>query len=353
MTGGIIIVGAGPAGAMLAYLLASRGVNVTLLERQHDFEREFRGEVLMPSGVEVFRQAGLSKQFDELPKHSLRRAAVFKGERKLLDLELGAALGKDAAFTAVSQPAMLEMLVAQAARHASFTFIRGAAVRGLTVEDSRITGVEILIRGRTQTLWGDLVIGADGRASTVRRKAGLEIIRRSQHFDIVWCRVPLMVNDDYDGARIYVGNRHFALAYPTYDGRLQVAWVIRKGAIGELRSRGIEHWIAEMASHVSSEFGEHLLAHIHDVTQPFLLDVICDLMPEWTRSGLLPHRPSKAADGHAERDRNGGRFSNRRTSHQGKCLSASAGPEKPDNQRLGRSQPSPGHHPAEHQKGRP
>jgi 2-polyprenyl-6-methoxyphenol hydroxylase-like FAD-dependent oxidoreductase len=182
---------------------------------------------------------------------------------------------------------MLEMLVEEAARHASFTFIRGAAVRGLIVEDARITGVEILARGRTQTLGGDLVIGADGRASTVRRKAGLEIIRRPQHFDIVWCRVPMMANDGYDGARVFVGNRHFALAYPTYDGRLQVAWVIRKGAIGELRSRGIEHWIAEMASHVSSKFGEHLRSHVHDVTQPFLLDVICDLMPAWTKPGLL------------------------------------------------------------------
>lgn len=272
---------------MLAQLLASRGIEVTLIERQHDFEREFRGEVLMPSGVEVLRQAGLASQFQTLPQHSLRRAAIFNGKRRILEIDLAGVLGEGAAFTAVSQPAMLEMLVAEAARNASFVFERGASFRDLIVEQGRVVGVEIASGGQSRSIRGDLVIGADGRASTVRRKAGLEITRRPQEFDIVWCRVPGQTTSAFDGARVFLGNRHFALAYPTYDGRLQMAWVIRKGAIGELRSRGIEHWVAEMAAHVAPDLGDHLRAHVHDVTQPFLLDVICDLMPVWTRPGLL------------------------------------------------------------------
>ena len=81
-----IIVGAGPAGATLAYLLAKRGVSVTLLERQTDFSREFRGEVLMPSGIAALHEAGLRKQFNALPHQSLAAIEIFRGERRLISI---------------------------------------------------------------------------------------------------------------------------------------------------------------------------------------------------------------------------------------------------------------------------
>ena len=285
----IAIIGAGPGGAMLAYLLASRGVRVTLVERQHDFEREFRGEVLMPSGVEVFRQAGLSNQFAQVPTSPLRRALIFQREKLIFTLDLGALLAPNAAFVAVSQPAMLEMLVAESSRFPNFKFQRGAAMRDLIIENERITGVEAVTSGISKQIDADLVIGADGRASVVRKRSGLDTVRHSQAFDIVWCKVPRppasIVGDNT--AQVFLGHQHFALAFPTYDDRLQIAWVIRKGAIGELRRGGVEHWINEMASHVSRGLADHLHANVNQITQPFLLDVICDLMPVWTRPGLL------------------------------------------------------------------
>jgi 2-polyprenyl-6-methoxyphenol hydroxylase-like FAD-dependent oxidoreductase len=286
----IVIVGAGPAGAMLALLLARRGIDVTLIERQRDFEREFRGEVLMPSGIEVFRQAGLADQFAKLPTNGLHRVRLFNRRQQILHVDLSQVLGRGNAFTAVSQPAMLEMVCTESSRHSSFQLERGTTMRELIVENERVVGVEIASGGTSRQIRADLVIGADGRASTVRRRSGLETFRRPQAFDIVWCKVPAPNHDSpsaFDGASVFLGNNHFSLAFPTFGDQLQIAWVIRKGAIGELRSRGIEQWIEEMANHVTADFGEHLRANIRRITQPFLLDVICDLMPVWTKPGLL------------------------------------------------------------------
>ena len=108
-----IVVGAGPAGALLSCLLARRGVTVTLLERQTDFSREFRGEILMPSGIAAFHEAGLRQQFDALPNLAIGTVEIFRGEQRVFALSLD---GFDPAPRVVPQPAMLEMIVAEATK---------------------------------------------------------------------------------------------------------------------------------------------------------------------------------------------------------------------------------------------
>src|SRR6266446_1902732 len=121
----VVIVGAGPAGAALSYLLARRGVPVTLLERQTDFAREFRGEALMPSGVDAFAQMGLGAALDALPQTRIGTVELYRGARRLA--RVGLTLEQIGSFgpRIVSQPAMLEMLVAEAARFPSFRLERG------------------------------------------------------------------------------------------------------------------------------------------------------------------------------------------------------------------------------------
>src|SRR5271167_2371270 len=121
-----IVVGAGPAGALLAYLFARRGVPVTLLERQTDFSREFRGEILMPSGIAAFREAGLRQQFDAIPNLPMETVELFRGERRLVTIALD---GFDPRPRVVPQPAMLEMIVAEAAKLPNFKLERGVTVR--------------------------------------------------------------------------------------------------------------------------------------------------------------------------------------------------------------------------------
>jgi len=284
----VVIVGAGPAGAALAYLLARRGVEVTLIERQTDFAREFRGEVLMPSGIDAFAQMGLRAAFDALPHREVHRVELYRDGRFLFLLALNRQQLGSSTFRVVAQPALLELLVAEARRFPSFRIERGMRVLDVLWENERVVGVRAAGKEGERDLRGDFVIGADGRASVLRKRAGLHEERNPQTFDIVWCKIPL---PDFlaDGAtgRAYLGHGHLAIMFPSYDGRLQIGWVINKGAFGELRRRGIEEWLDEMAQHVGVELAAHLHACRAEISHPFVLDVICDRLVHWTAPGLL------------------------------------------------------------------
>jgi len=116
--GGVVIVGAGPAGMALAYLLARRGVGVTVLETHHDFARVFRGEVLQRSGIDAFRQMGLGEPFDSLPHIEVQFIEIYSRGR--LAFRSGADVFGRGLMRQVSQPALLQMLADEAGRHPSF-----------------------------------------------------------------------------------------------------------------------------------------------------------------------------------------------------------------------------------------
>src|SRR3954470_14434628 len=125
-TGRVIIVGAGPAGMALAYLLARRGIEVTVLEAPQDFARAFRGEGVQRSGIDAFRQMGLDEAFDRLPHTEMRTVEIYSRGRLVVRAEADG-LGRGA-MRAVSQPALLELLAAEAGRHPSFRLERGVSM---------------------------------------------------------------------------------------------------------------------------------------------------------------------------------------------------------------------------------
>ncbi len=280
-----IVVGAGPAGALLAYLFARRGVPVTLLERQTDFSREFRGEVLMPSGIAAFREAGLRQQFDALPNLSIGTAELFRGERRLVTIALD---GFDPRPRVVPQPAMLEMIVAEATKtkFPGFKLERGVTVRDLIYEKDRVIGVHADTLEGPRDYRGDFVIACDGRASAIRKRAALPEDRIMQGFDVVWGHV---AGHFLDGrtARGYIGSGHLLIIYPSPEGHMQIGWVIDKGTFGDIRKLGADGWIGELAPHVSPDLREFLVANKTGLAHPFLLDVVCDRLREWTAPGLL------------------------------------------------------------------
>ena len=287
MSASVVVVGGGPAGALLAYLLASRGIAVTLVERHVDFAREFRGEGLVPGGQKMFREAGLWAEFEALPSTVFERAELhFKGRpvaRVRLDWQ------DRLAPRFVSQPAMLEMLVDQASRCPSFTLRRGGRVTGPVVRDGRVVGVELAIGGAVETLEADYVFACDGRFSTMRTRTNLDHPCQPQSFDVVWCKVPMpgFYRDQPATVRVSFGGRHFGIFIPTYDGRLQIGWVIPKDSYPEFRARGITGWMEEIARWVADDMADHLRTHAGDPSHPFLLDVVCDNYQKWSTPGLL------------------------------------------------------------------
>ena len=287
-SGSVIVVGAGPAGATLAYLLASRGVEVTLLERQRDFSREFRGEILLPSGLAALSQMGLRAVFDGVPRRVPTAIELYANAQRIFQLAFDPAfLGPDPP-TAFSQPAFLEAVIAAAGEHASFRVELGASVGDLLYGSGRVVGVEARLDGSDLELQADLVVGADGRSSSVRRRSGLEARRHGLDVDIAWFKVPLPEFMSVGApVRVYIGRAHLLIAYGAPDGLLQVAWVITKGTFGELRRRGIEEWVAEIADHVTPDLAAHLSAHRGALTHPFLLSAVSDRVVHWALPGVL------------------------------------------------------------------
>jgi len=186
----VVIVGAGPAGAALALLLASRGIATTLIERQRDFEREFRGEVMMPSGLSVLDALGVDVEKAGLPHRRPNELEIYVERKRVAHFAADAALFEGRTPLFVSQPALLEHLVALASRNDGFRFLRGAAVRDLVHENGRVAGVRIETAEGEEHLRAALVIGADGRASIVRRRGGFTARDLGAPMDVVWTKLP-------------------------------------------------------------------------------------------------------------------------------------------------------------------
>jgi len=282
----VAVVGAGPAGAALAFLFARRGISVTLVERQSDFAREFRGEGLMPGGVEALQQMGLAAELESLPQARIQAVDVYLNRRHRLHIDASALPAETPLPRFVSQPALLEMLVEQAGKHPGFELLRGASVRDLVHTGDRVTGLRVDGAAGAHEVSADYVIGCDGRASVVRKRAHLERARDAQAFDVVWCKLPLP--EFMRGrARACVGRGHFALLFEAPDGLLQLGWAIEKGSFGDIRCAGIEHWVEELASTVPDDLADWIRAHAREVSHPFLLDVVCDHLDVWSAPGVL------------------------------------------------------------------
>ncbi len=286
----VIIVGAGPGGAVLAYLLARSGVRTTLLERHTDFAREFRGEVLMPGGLEPFSQMGLWEALDSVPHTPVERFGIYANGKKVAGLELPEGVFGQYGPRWVSQPDLLEMLVGEAARFPSFELVRGAAVRHLVRDQGRVVGVGISSETGERELRAELIIGADGRASMVRKRSGLPVEEDATPMDIVWLKLPRP--DDLEifsetELRAYIGGGRLLLVAATPDDRMQLGWIIPKGSFGDLRSRGLPALIDEIAGQADPEMAEHLRRHREDSVSPFLLSTVSNHVQSWSAPGML------------------------------------------------------------------
>ncbi len=285
--GRVVIVGAGPAGLALGYLLARRGVGVTVLETHQDFARAFRGEGVQRSGMDAFRQMGLGEQFDLLPHIELRTIEFYFDGRLVVRAD-AAGFGRGQA-RAVPQPAMLQLLADEAGKHPCFRLELGVTVRELLRENGRVVGVRASAGDGPREYRADLVVGADGRNAATRKHSGLgELSGSTEAYDILWLKVPYP--DGYPDRTTAIAAKvrdRGGLAYPTADGQIQVGMVIPKGGFAALRARGKDQWTEELIAAFPAYLADHLRAHREIVAGATLLDVVCGRLTEWTAPGLL------------------------------------------------------------------
>jgi 2-polyprenyl-6-methoxyphenol hydroxylase-like FAD-dependent oxidoreductase len=281
----VVVVGAGPAGAAVSLLLARAGVNVTLIERERTFDRAFRGEALMPTGLDALRALGVWDRVEALPWRLLEAWEIYLDRQPIMQVaEPSATLG-ERALRVVPQPQLLELLVAEAASLPEFTFVPGAAARGLISREGKIAGVLTAISQGTREFEADLVIGCDGRASLVRKRSGLPLDLLPESYDVIWFKLP--VPERLRGRRpilIFASGPDVALAYVSWDDRLQVAWLVGKGAWRELRGRD---WLAECTRLLPAWLADHFHSARTEMEGPTPLDVVVGRCRRWSMPGLL------------------------------------------------------------------
>ena len=283
----VIVVGGGPAGALLAFLFARGGVATTLIERHIDFSREFRGEGMTPGGMAAIRAAGLWGAFDRLPATKLVSMAMYSRNRPFIALDLDEVLPEGAQFIRIlAQPRLLEFIVSEASVFSNFSFLRGVVVRDVLIEEGRVVGVRIGEEGAERELRAGYVVAADGRYSTLRKRLGFELGGDPQVFDVVWCKVPRPSGMVKGRVYSFLLDEFFALAFPTEDDHVQVGRIIPKGSFRDFKGQAGGDWAAKVAESLPREFREGFIHASRGDVHPVLLDVVCGSMERWSAPGI-------------------------------------------------------------------
>jgi 2-polyprenyl-6-methoxyphenol hydroxylase-like FAD-dependent oxidoreductase len=277
------IAGGGPAGVMLGYLLARAGVRVAVLEKHEDFLRDFRGDTVHPSTLEVLHELGLLDDFLKRPHQELRtiHGKVGGVETEVADFS---GLPTRCRFVAMMpQWDFLDFLADAGRRYPEFQLIMRAEVDEVLIEDGRVRGVQARTPDGPLTVRAPLTVGADGRHSIVRETAGLQVVDLGSTIDVLWMRLVKRPTDAAQSlGRFDTGHVLVMIDRGDY---WQCAYVIPKGGIDQIKARGLAAFRAELAR-VAPEMADRVeaLTSWDDIK---LLSVSLDRLAQWWRPGLL------------------------------------------------------------------
>jgi 2-polyprenyl-6-methoxyphenol hydroxylase-like FAD-dependent oxidoreductase len=277
------IAGGGPAGVMLGFLLARMGIDVFVLEKHADFLRDFRGDTIHPSTLEIMHELGILDEFLKRPHQEVRELAGQVGE-DIVTIADFTHLPSHCRFLAfMPQWDFLDFITEQARRYPTFHLKMQAEVTDLIEEKGAVAGVHVRTpEGRLQ-IRAQLTIGADGRHSVVRERAGLEVVNLGAPMDVMWMRIRRRPTDP--GQTFGHIDRSKILVLLNREAYWQCAFVIAKGTADAIRRRGLESFrgeIADLAPFLRDRVGE-----LQDWGQISLLTVAVDRLSRWSRPGLL------------------------------------------------------------------
>ena len=277
------IVGGGPAGMMLGFLLARAGVDVLVLEKHKDFFRDFRGDTIHPSTLELMHELGLLDELLRLRHEELRQVEAHFGD-EIVHIADFTRLSTHCKFIAfMPQWDFLNFIASHARGYASFRLRMEADATELVFDGDRVVGVKAQTPHGPLDVRAGLVVGADGRQSVVRASADLEVIDSGAPIDVLWFRVTKQASDPPQ-AFGFVGTGQFMVLIDRAD-YWQCAYVIRKGSFDARRERGLEAFREEIAR--CAPFLAGRVAEIGGWDDVKLLSVRVDHLRSWYREGLL------------------------------------------------------------------
>ena len=277
------IAGGGPAGMMLGLLLARAGVDVLVLEKHADFLRDFRGDTIHPSTLEVIHELGLLDRLLALPHQKVPRIRAQFGDLALTVADFSS-LSTQCRFVAfMPQWDFLSFLAGEGARYPTFRLRMQAEVTDLVEEAGCVAGIRAMTSDGPLEVRADLVVGADGRHSVVRARAGLSVEEFGAPMDVLWFRLSRRPGDPEDPmGRFDTGRIFIMLNRGDY---WQCGFVIPKGSRDRLEARGLPAFrdsVAQLAPFAADRVGE-----VQDWQTIKLLTVQVDRLRQWYRPGLL------------------------------------------------------------------
>src|SRR5213083_2351932 len=278
-----VIAGGGPAGMMAGYLLARAGVEVVVLEKHADFNRDFRGDTIHPSTLEFMHELGLLEEFLKLPHQKLRELrAVMNGH--VVPIADFSRLPTHCKFIAfMPQWDFLNFLSSHAQRFPTFQLHMETEVVDLMMEGSRVIGVRAMTPQGELEVHADLVIGADGRHSTTQTRAGLEQLQFGVPIDVLWMRISKKQGDPKQTFGFFQHGKLLVLL--DRDDYWQCGFVIPKGGFDEIKTRGLAQFQNDIVSFAGFLRGR--VAELDDWSKIKLLTVQVNRLRDWCREGLL------------------------------------------------------------------
>ena len=280
------IVGGGPGGAMLALLLARRGVSVTLLEMHKDFDREFRGDTIHPSTMEILDQLGLAEKLHEIPHTKMTGPTLQFANGPFRPFDLGRLKTRFPYILMVPQVRFLEFITREAAKYPQFKLVMHANAQRLVEENGVVRGVRYASPDGVHEVRATLTVGADGRFSQIRRLAGFEPVKTAPPMDVLWFRLPKLPGEPEITGGAFGGiGRGRMLIMLERTGYWQSGLVFPKGQYQELRAKGVEA-VRESIAQIEPRFARHPES-LTDWQQLTLLSVESSRCPVWHKPGLL------------------------------------------------------------------
>src|SRR3989441_128356 len=277
------IVGSGPAGAVLALLLARKGIPVMLLEEHMDFDRDFRGDTIHPSTMQIMDEIGLADRLLQLDHTKAYSLPVLTTTGTVTLADFHHLKTRFPYIAMIPQVHFLEFITTEAKRYPNFQLVMGARVEKLVEENGEVRGVHYRGQDGWHEVQAILTVGADGRFSRIRRLAGSGPIKTAPPMDVLWFRLPRKAGDpEESGGRL--GSGHILVMLNRAD-HWQMGYIIPKGGYQEIKAAGIEK-LREAIAELLPEFADRMES-VQEWKQVSVLSVESSRLPRWYRPGLL------------------------------------------------------------------
>jgi len=277
------IAGGGPAGIALGLVLARAGVDVVVLEKHADFFRDFRGDTIHPSTLDLIDQLGLRTEFDAIPQSTITTLDVVVNGNRLTPVDFRSLRGPNKGIALMPQWDFLTLLAAEGRRHPGFRLMMSTEATGIIRDGDRVAGVVATAPEGEVRIEADLTVAADGRDSTLRAASGLATRDYGVAVDVLWFRVPKPEVTPPD-TLAYVNAGSFVITIPRTD-YYQTALLIAKGSYEQVRQAGLEEFRARVLR-AAAFLGERIEA-VQSWDQVKLLTVQVNRLDRWWQPGLL------------------------------------------------------------------